>query len=79
MKLAGNPITGTQSVIGGQQIALSASVSRGHEFCLPPTDIEIAAGIGNVACAAVLEFRHHDKSNQLGLLALTVTGAVTVR
>ena len=27
MKLAGNPITGTQSVIVGQQIALSASVS----------------------------------------------------
>ncbi|HEY2119466.1 MAG TPA: hypothetical protein VGH37_09805 [Candidatus Acidoferrum sp.] len=30
------------------------------------TDIETATGIGNVACAAVLEFRHHDKSNQLG-------------
>src|ERR1700688_3227091 len=33
------------------------------------TDIETATGIGNVACAAVLEFRHHDKSNQLGDLA----------
>jgi hypothetical protein len=33
------------------------------------TDIEIPTGIGNVACAAVLEFRHHDKSNQLGDLA----------
>ena len=33
------------------------------------TDIETPAGIGNVACAAVLEFRHHDKSNQLGDLA----------
>jgi hypothetical protein len=45
------------------------------------TDIETAAGIGNVACAAVLEFRHHDKPNSSGicLLALTVTGAVTVR
>jgi hypothetical protein len=32
-------------------------------------DIETPAGIGNVACAAVLEFRHHDKSNQLGDLA----------
>jgi len=32
-------------------------------------DIEAPAGIGNVACAAVLEFRHHDKSNQLGDLA----------
>jgi PAP2 superfamily len=33
------------------------------------TDIETPAGIGNVACAAVLEFRHHDGSNQLGDLA----------
>ena len=30
------------------------------------TDIETPAGIGNVACLAVLEFRHHDKANQLG-------------
>jgi hypothetical protein len=34
------------------------------------TDIETPTGIGNVACAAVLEFRHHDKSNQLGDAAL---------
>jgi PAP2 superfamily len=33
------------------------------------TDIETPVGIGNVACAAVMEFRHHDKSNQLGDLA----------
>jgi len=33
------------------------------------TDIETPAGIANVACAAVLEFRHHDNSNQLGELA----------
>jgi len=33
------------------------------------TDIETPAGIGNVTCAAVLEFRHHDKSNQLGDMA----------
>lgn len=33
------------------------------------TDIETPAGIGNVACAAVLEFRHYDKSNQLGDLS----------
>jgi hypothetical protein len=33
------------------------------------TDIETPAGIGNVACNAVLELRHHDKSNQLGDLA----------
>lgn len=33
------------------------------------TDIESPTGIGNVACAAVLEYRHHDKSNQLGVRA----------
>jgi hypothetical protein len=33
------------------------------------TDIETPVGIGNVACAAILEFRHHDKANQLGDLA----------
>lgn len=33
------------------------------------TDIETPAGVGNVVCAAMLEFRHHDKSNQLGDLA----------
>jgi hypothetical protein len=33
------------------------------------TDIETPSGIGNVACAAVIEFRHHDKANQLGDLA----------
>src|SRR5690348_2163004 len=33
------------------------------------TDIETPTGIGNVACGAVLEFRHHDKANQLGDLA----------
>jgi hypothetical protein len=33
------------------------------------TDIETPIGIGNVACSAVLEFRHNDKSNQLGDLA----------
>jgi len=33
------------------------------------TDIETPEGIANVACAAVLESRHHDRSNQLGDLA----------
>jgi hypothetical protein len=33
------------------------------------TDIETPTGVGNVACAAVLEYRHHDKSNQLGDMA----------
>jgi hypothetical protein len=29
-------------------------------------DIETPEGIGNIACAAVLEFRHHDNANSLG-------------
>lgn len=33
------------------------------------TDIETPTGVGNVSCAAVLEFRHRDKANQLGDLA----------
>lgn len=33
------------------------------------TDIETPTGIGNVVCAAVLEYRHRDKANQLGDLA----------
>lgn len=32
------------------------------------TDVTTASGIGNVACAAVLTFRHSDGSNQLGEL-----------
>ncbi|MBS1840336.1 MAG: hypothetical protein JST77_05755 [Acidobacteria bacterium] len=35
------------------------------------TDIETPTGIGNVACAAVLEYRHHDGANQLGIKAVT--------
>jgi hypothetical protein len=30
------------------------------------TDTSTPSGVGNVACGAVLEFRHHDGSNQLG-------------
>jgi hypothetical protein len=41
----------------------------GYDPGYASTDIETPAGIGNVACAAVLEFRHHDKSNHLGDLA----------
>ncbi|MDQ3681234.1 MAG: vanadium-dependent haloperoxidase [Actinomycetota bacterium] len=33
------------------------------------TDRSTPAGVGNVACGAVLDFRHHDGSNQLGELA----------
>ncbi len=41
----------------------------GYDPSTNSSDIETPAGIGNVACAAVLEFRHHDKFNQLGDLA----------
>ncbi|HLH05967.1 MAG TPA: vanadium-dependent haloperoxidase [Terriglobales bacterium] len=41
----------------------------GYDPNTTSTDIETPAGIGNVACGAVLEFRHHDKANQLGDLA----------
>jgi hypothetical protein len=41
----------------------------GYDPANHSTDIETPEGIGNVACAAVLEFRHHDKSNQLGDVA----------
>lgn len=34
-----------------------------------PSILRPPEGIGRVACAAVLEFRHHDGSNQLGNLA----------
>ncbi|HEY6766411.1 MAG TPA: vanadium-dependent haloperoxidase, partial [Candidatus Sulfotelmatobacter sp.] len=43
--------------------------SLGYDPSDDSTDIETPTGIGNVACAAVLEFRHHDQSNQLGDLA----------
>jgi hypothetical protein len=33
------------------------------------TDLTTPSGIGNVACAAVLAYRHHDRSNQLGDLS----------
>ncbi|MCU1269953.1 MAG: hypothetical protein JWN74_1247 [Acidobacteriaceae bacterium] len=41
----------------------------GYDWKDDSTDIETPTGIGNVACGAVLEFRHHDKSNQLGDLS----------
>jgi hypothetical protein len=44
-------------------------MKQGYDPNDKSTDIETPAGIGNVACAAVLEFRHHDKANQLGDLA----------
>ena len=40
--------------------------SLGYDPTDNSTDITTATGIGNVACAAVLNFRHSDGSNQLG-------------
>ena len=40
----------------------------GYDVDDDATDTETPAGIGNVACAAVLAFRHNDGSNQLGNL-----------
>jgi hypothetical protein len=38
----------------------------GYDPANDTTDATEPAGIGNVACGAVLEFRHHDGANQLG-------------
>lgn len=38
----------------------------GYDPADTSTDTRTATGIGNVACQAVLDFRHHDGSNQLG-------------
>jgi hypothetical protein len=38
----------------------------GYDPNVKSTDIEVPAGIGNVACAEVLGYRHQDKSNQIG-------------
>ena len=40
--------------------------SLGYDPTDLSTDTTTPSGIGNVACAAVLNFRHHDGSNQLG-------------
>jgi hypothetical protein len=40
--------------------------SLGHDPNDDSTDVTTPPGIGNLACAAVLNFRHHDGSNQLG-------------
>src|SRR5215471_6538361 len=41
----------------------------GYDINDTSTDTRTPSGIGNVACAAVLAFRHSDGSNQLGTLA----------
>jgi uncharacterized protein DUF6851/vanadium-dependent haloperoxidase-like protein len=38
----------------------------GYDYTNETTDTTTPAGIGNVACHAVLEYRHQDGSNQLG-------------
>src|SRR5437016_4634345 len=38
----------------------------GYDINDNSTDVASPAGVGNVACAAVLDFRHADGSNQLG-------------
>jgi uncharacterized protein DUF6851/vanadium-dependent haloperoxidase-like protein len=41
----------------------------GYDINDTSADIRTPSGIGNVACAAVLAFRHNDGSNQLGTLS----------
>lgn len=50
-------------------VYLPAMKKLGYDPADTSTDIDSPIGIGNVACAAVLEFRHHDGANQLGDLA----------
>ena len=40
--------------------------SLGYDPANTTEDTSTAAGVGNVAAAAVLDFRHKDGSNQLG-------------
>lgn len=47
----------------------SLFVSQGYDPADTTTDPSVARGVGNAAASAVLEFRHHDGSNQLGDLA----------
>ncbi|MDB6058069.1 MAG: motif putative anchor domain protein [Verrucomicrobiales bacterium] len=47
-------------------MADSLMVSMGFDPNDTTTDTSTPTGIGNVAAAAVLEFRHHDGANQLG-------------
>jgi hypothetical protein len=41
-------------------------VSLGYDPNDTSTDVTTPSGVGNVACQAVLNYRHHDGSNQLG-------------
>ena len=42
--------------------------SLGYDPNIQSTNLNTPAGVGNVAAKAVLDFRHHDGSNQLGNL-----------
>jgi hypothetical protein len=55
--------------VGTGSVYIPLMKQLGYDPSDDSTDIETPTGIGNVACAAVLEYRHHDKSNQLGDLA----------
>ena len=44
----------------------SVMTSLGYDPTDASTDTQTPAGVGNVACHAVLDLRHHDGSNQLG-------------
>ena len=46
-----------------------AMTQQGFDPTDHSTDTHTASGVGNVACQAVLDFRHHDGSNQLADLA----------
>ena len=46
--------------------ATQLMVSLGYDPNETSTDVTTPSGVGNVACQAVLNYRHHDGSNQLG-------------
>ncbi len=46
--------------------AAALMTSLGYNPADMSTDTHTPAGVGNVACKSVLDFRHHDGSNQLG-------------
>ncbi|MFZ4700986.1 MAG: vanadium-dependent haloperoxidase, partial [Candidatus Methylumidiphilus sp.] len=53
-----------------QKAKFDAKLSElGYDPANASTDTSTAVGIGNVAAAALLEYRHHDGSNQLGDLS----------
>ena len=53
-----------------EQTAFDAVMQQlGYDASDVSTDATTATGVGNVAAAAVIDFRHHDGSNQLGDLA----------